>query len=100
MQDRRPPGPPMPPQQPPRPGTVLPPLDRSAPPPPVQLGPQKLDSAEGKLAVHRSLANSMIPVKFTQQFPCGVHPCLNYTNQAIIGYDVSYAQYRISIICP
>ncbi len=105
---------PTPPKLPPRPATPaqpaqpsalppLPSLDRSAQPPaqPVPLtGPVKMDSLDSKLAVQMSLANDSIPVKFTQQFPCGVHPCLNYTNVGMIGYDLTFQMYRISIICP
>ncbi len=94
--------------QSPQPAQLLPPLpslDRSAPPVPVaqsvQLtGPQRLDSLEAKLAVQRSMVDSIIPVRLTDPFPCGVHPCINYTNQGTISYDISYGQYRISIICP
>jgi hypothetical protein len=117
--DRRPPGLPRPslpgqpnlpgqPPRPPAPGQLppLPSLDRSAPPSgpaaqPVQLtGPQKLDSPEAKCSFQKSLANSIIPVNLGRLFPCSVHPCLNYTNQGQISFDLAFGQYRISIICP
>ena len=98
MQDRRPL---MSPQQPPRPGAILPSLDRSAQPAaqPVQLGPQRLDSLEAKLAVQRSMCNAVLPVKLSALLPCAVAPCLNYTNTAQVSYDLTFGQYRFSPIC-
>ena len=94
--------------QPAQPSTLppLPSLDRSAQPVPAQqqptqlTGPQKLDSHEVKLAVQRSMVDSVIPVKLSALLPCGVHPCLNLCNTAQISFDLPFGQYRISIICP
>jgi hypothetical protein len=83
----------------------VPSLDRSAPPAePQQPMPRdlslKLDSHDAKLAVQKSLASDVIPIKFSQHFPCGVHACLNYTNCGQISYDLTFRQYRISVLCP
>jgi hypothetical protein len=102
--DKRAKLPQLPSRQPAPTSPQLPSLDRGAAPvqpiQPVQLGPQKLDSLDAKLALQKSLASDVIPVKFTQQFPCGVHGCLNYTNQGQISFDLTFQMYRISIICP
>lgn len=107
--DKIPSGPPLPqlpssrpavsPQFPP-----LPPLDRSAPPQqsaqPVLTGTQRLDSLEAKLAVQKSMVDSVIPVRMSTPLPCSVAPCLNYTSVAYVSFDLTFMQYRFSPMCP
>jgi len=108
-----PPRPGQPPQPglPPRPhvtqsalgsGPPLPALDRSVQPPaqPQLTGPQRLDSLESKLAVQRSMVNEIKLIKITALLPCSVHPCLNLTSTAQVGYDLTFQNYRFSPMCP